>query len=301
MMLLTATLCRHFNVAAQVQPQYFCGDTVYRNGIVGAGSLDFPLSYGFPNDTNTKRFQLIYKPKWFKCGERGQIKYVYVRNQGRYPVTFPHFEIALGYTSNAEYRAYRGPGGKDTFIEAVTVFSANNYTMPSDSYINWVRIPLNKANFFYDTSRNLVLEIRSGPPSPKTFFRFAMSAGLQDTGYRTFINGTMSSPYTAPYSSLELLIDFGFDIQPVGVPAVPGASPPPLMVYPNPAGSSLWLPAAAAGWHYEVMDMAGRVVQRGTVPADTELSIEGLGPGSYLLRVVPLTGAWPQTVRFTKQ
>ena len=72
-------------------------------------------------------------------------------------------------------------------------------------------------------------------------------------------------------------------------------TPPPFTVYPNPATTTLhvsWATAAPAGATLELVDLFGRAVRRQVVPAGpAELSVRGVRPGVYLLRVQPATGA----------
>ncbi len=66
------------------------------------------------------------------------------------------------------------------------------------------------------------------------------------------------------------------------------AATPKLAVWPNPTTADavhLTLPSLAAEAAVTVLDAAGRVVKRATVPADGTLDVRGLTPGVYAVRV----------------
>lgn len=71
----------------------------------------------------------------------------------------------------------------------------------------------------------------------------------------------------------------------VGSAAAPGTG---LQVWPNPsAGQGVWVQGVAAGQAMEVLDVLGRVVSRGRMPASGPLwlaSVAGLTPGVYVVR-----------------
>jgi hypothetical protein len=69
--------------------------------------------------------------------------------------------------------------------------------------------------------------------------------------------------------------------------------------YPNPASDLLHLRGATAGAGYQLTDLSGRTVQNGTVGKEQTIAVQGLAPGSYLLRLSE--GGNSQTIRFTKQ
>jgi hypothetical protein len=84
---------------------------------------------------------------------------------------------------------------------------------------------------------------------------------------------------------------------PTGISGTPNVA---LSVYPNPASEGLQLTGVSTGAAYQILDLTGRRIQDGTVPADHRLAIKELAGGSYLLQLSDESNN-RQTLRFTKQ
>jgi hypothetical protein len=276
-------VCR-YDVVAAPHPQYYCGYAVVPFPCHGCDALFFASNYGQRSDTVGVRQQFIYKPRFYPGPKNGQITAVYFRSGGTYPngsvTVYPYYEVRLGHTSQAAYRPLGSASAIDTFLETVEVFSDSNYTMQgSDSGYGWVMIPLTTP-FTYDTSMNLVVEIRSGPPSPQYAMRY-FTSGQADTGYCVFISGFTNSPYSIKGSGNPRLYDFGFDVlaSNEAEAILPKAN---VLLYPNPAGETLHLSGAAGGMEYQILDLAGRRMRSGRVPPECQIDIRELTQGSYL-------------------
>ena len=65
-----------------------------------------------------------------------------------------------------------------------------------------------------------------------------------------------------------------------------------LTIYPNPVGKALFITNGERydGASYEVADMTGRLVLRGSYNASEGINVEELADGIYLLRMGNVTG-----------
>lgn len=69
-------------------------------------------------------------------------------------------------------------------------------------------------------------------------------------------------------------------------------------VYPNPTDGQLFLPAECVGMSFQILDLSGRSVQRGTVVSSL-VDVSALPSGSYLIRL--LNDEISHTVRFIRK
>lgn len=88
------------------------------------------------------------------------------------------------------------------------------------------------------------------------------------------------------------------------IPVRFGWSPASVQVFPNPAGSSLWVAAhdVDEGWQWRILDASGRMVRAGRAMAESAqfeipLTIES---GAYVLEVLDQNGATMGQARFVK-
>ncbi|MBS1616758.1 MAG: T9SS type A sorting domain-containing protein [Bacteroidetes bacterium] len=211
---------------------------------------------------------------------------------------YPHLEIRLGRTRDA---GYLPSGGPNTFLETVPVFKADSIVLANTHRPGrWIKFPINQAPYYfdYDTTQNLVVELRSGPGSATDYWGIS-GCEVRDTGHVVYLQGWISNPIAQGPLAFSDLAGFGFDITPLGVGAEPSKTWGKLVAYPNPVQDVLRVSGALPAAAYQILDLSGRSVQSGTISLNLQVSTSGLAPGSYLLQVGD--GPGRQTTRFIKQ
>lgn len=181
---------------------------------------------------------------------------------------------------------------------------------PSNNDGMWVKIKLDSP-FMYDPAKSLVV---SGD------IRAAYGEGSV-VGVMGVLRATVdSAPHGIPgtqilkhfYSHLlirdsvtgkttgrnveKVYLDFGFDIEPLGVEEVQGGFYQG--IYPNPAREVLYVEGVKQVGRYEIYDLTGRQLIRHT-SASNAIAVDALPPGIYLLQFVKDKTACK--IRFVKE
>lgn len=297
--ILFIALCLATGLAQAQTPKYYTAPAVWSR-IGGTGSVIFMFGYGSIADTSGGRMQMIYTPQQFPVAPSGAMTRIYFRVGGvPYPArtlcTYTSYEIRMGYTTLNAYKNI--PGKMDSFItDLQTVFSASNYTLTqADSAGRWFSITPNRSNFFYDKTRNFVVEVRADAPSPQHPVGYSIySAGFMpgDTALR-FISGAINSPVAASHAEGGHL-DFGFDQTVTGVGELGNITS--LGLFPNPSTDGRFNISFEAAQNVRsvaitVTDAVGRQVYQQQYSNTgkrffKEVDMSGAADGNYFVKVL---------------
>lgn len=181
--------------------------------------------FGF-NHADSMRWQCVYHPSDFPAAPKGAVTNLYVRSAGLTngsPVTYYGLTVKIGYTSETDFNH----SGQDSFLTGLTtVFYASAIMFPgADTIGKWVKIPVNAGNFFYDPSKNFVVELSNGAKPLHGFFLLASNSYPDYRGA-----GGGPTPGCSPKPNA---MEFGFDLATTGLTETGHA--PAIHVYPNPA------------------------------------------------------------------
>lgn len=202
--------------------------------------------FAFPPDTvEISRFQTIYHTSDFNPIRSGNINNVYFcigpsANIPVGPTVYHKLTIRMGYSPK---QAFNCLPKVDTFLsdlQMVYYQDSINLGDLSDPKIRgtWLKFPLNKGNFYLDTSRNFVIEVADGPQNSEQPMELT---GSQVLDCRILI-GVASIP-TAK-TGQRTLLNFGFDIDVTGVEGIKNIQS--FGLFPNPSSGSFQMSFDAA-------------------------------------------------------
>jgi len=187
--------------------------------VFGFGNLAFPPS----------RLQVIFLPSDFPTAPSGVMKNIYLR-VGRpavlhQPTIYYNFMVKIGYSPKDRFLGYPYT---DTFIKDLPiVFSASPFVMPgADTLLQWIKIPLNAGNFYYDRTKNFVVELLQGPSFPVN----GIDLNAEFASTIRNLRGPRDS--TTSVGATAAILDMGFDIAPTGVDDVRNITA--FGLFPNP-------------------------------------------------------------------
>lgn len=223
--IVLAIACFLASAATAQLPQYF----IWGNGgrlLGGRNFGDARISY---------KIQVIYHPGDFPAAPAGQFTCIYLRlikprASKDSPAIYYDWRIRMGTTNLNGFK-----NSADSFItELATVVDIDTFLIPNgDSSGAWVRMPLVNTSFRYDRMSNFVVEITAGPDGPIN--GFDLSSATYDPANNRQLNNTTpkGSPMPAVGGSSKSILDFGFDIIPVGIKDA--ANIRSFGLFPNPA------------------------------------------------------------------
>lgn len=227
-----------------------CGTSLGQTPTYSAVVSLWPNSGGsfgntIPDTERSDRLQVIYHTNDFNSTRSGNINNVYFRMDSS-PVrpagetVYYKMKISMGYSPKPVFKHLPN---YDSFITELQVvyykdsINLGNLTDPK-YFLTWLKFPLNKGNFFLDTSRNFVLEVTTGPPSAKCGL---LICGSTLTECRS-LYGSAFLP-TANTGD-NTLYDFGFDIDVTGVEGIKNIQS--FGLFPNPSSGSFQMSFDAA-------------------------------------------------------
>ncbi|MDO7849937.1 T9SS type A sorting domain-containing protein [Hymenobacter sp. M29] len=116
---------------------------------------------------------------------------------------------------------------------------------------------------------------------------FLAQGGLQVYGYACYgvAFGAIALPGQGSYLGFIAQLDASATTL-----AAATARPLPQGLFPNPASDGVYLPGLAPGTLVQVVDATGRVARTATVSAAAAVSVRGLAPGLYVLRITDRQG-----------
>jgi len=177
------------------------------------------------------RFQTIFLPSDFPTAPSGVMKNIYLR-VGRpamhgQPTTYYDFMVKMGYSPRDRFLGYPYT---DTFIKDLpVVFSTSTFVMHgADTLLKWIKIPLNAGNFYYDRTRNFVVELLQGPSFPVN----GIDLNAESASTLRNLRGPRDSATTTGTAFMASILDMGFDIAPTGVDDVRNITA--FGLFPNP-------------------------------------------------------------------
>lgn len=287
------------SLAVAQTPQYYYGFPAGKP-YTGASFRQYP-NWG---DTSIAgaRLQSVYESvKAFSSVPKGQIESVYLKVFGvsqNTTTTYYDLSISLGYTDKLGFRKVGSPTTVDTFFkELIPVFTAAVYTMDlTKLQYQWLKFPVKSGNFYFDKSRNLVLEVAAGhkPPLNGALFMISQRDTVSNTDWFRFKSGPTDTPYLSNSNGTLAPLDFGFDIKATGVAALGNISSSGL--FPNPSSDgrvNLSLDGHQA-FQYVVVTVSSSIGQqvysnqydRVGQSFFEEINLQGNPPGIYILEAV---------------
>jgi hypothetical protein len=260
------------------------------------------------------REQSIYYPSWFSGAPAGTITNIYLR-MGAIPThnfTFCNFTIRMGYMptdQNHPDSMYLNGVAPVSWYPVDTVFYTPSFAanMPLDSG-DWIKFTLQQP-FYYDATHNFLVDFSNDssqyympPDNEFQVVRFTVNNNVSLSPFYSYKVTSVPS-YTSNWSldtsrvgrNITLV---GFDIQPDAIADVTQAQER-IRLFPNPAQDALHISGVASGTSYSIYDIAGRLLEIGTV-TDKTIDISLLPAGFYTLRLRSTAKA-VQTLKFTKQ
>lgn len=155
----------------------------------------------------------------------------------------------------------------------------------------WLHYRFNKDTTWQKTMVHLVCP---------THYGIIENVHLTDTVHyyldATMINGTtITYPLSAPNGSFS----FWFDVTGIGSQ---NNDQPVTTIFPNPVQEMFYIRNLKSGEsvNYQIVDITGRVFQKGTVGSDRKVEVNGsIVPGSYILLLDTTRGT--QSIKFIKQ
>jgi len=210
------------------------------------GATGGALGSDYPPDTiGSQRFQTIYHSSDFNPIRSGSINNVYFRigpssTRPAGPTVYHKLRILMGYSPKPAFKRSPNIDSFLTDLQMVYYQDSINLGDLSDPKIRgtWLKLPLNKGNFYLDTSRYFAIEVADGPPNVKNSIDLL---GSYVTEYRTLV-GFANAP-TAKTGENKLP-EFGFDIDVSGVEGIKNIQS--FGLFPNPSSGSFQMSFDAA-------------------------------------------------------